>query len=193
MYCRPNIFGGIIELTVNAPQGRWSCKYVVVGWGETGGVVYMLYRYDFHFIKSLVPSLRELIWPIASASCLEDHMPGQIDSKTDNRSQHFSNTTCYEEIACPEKECKVWFAKKLRYLVGANRTRQFCLAKLTLFWKNDQFVHKNLSLSSTELTCSICGLVDSAGQFWQMESALKHENLVLIESIWATSELMKRN
>lgn len=54
--------------------------------------------------------------------------------------------------------------KKLRYPVGGevraltrlsgltyrivhstNRTQQFCPVHLTLFWKNDQFVHKNLS------------------------------------------------
>ena len=94
MYCRPNIFEGVIELT---PQGRCLSRHVVVGWWETGGVVYMLYQYDFHFSKSLVTSLRDLIWLLVSVSCMDDHMPGQINSETDDRLQHFTNTTAMKK------------------------------------------------------------------------------------------------
>ena len=95
--------------------------------------------------------------------------------------------------------------KKLRYPVGGevraltrlsgltyrivhstNRTQQFCPVNLTCFGRTTSSSIR-ISLGSTELTCSICG------QFWQMESALKHENLVLIESRRATSELMKKS
>ena len=162
---------------------------MVVGWWETGGVVYMLYI-NTTFISVRVSLLLFVIW--------YDYL----------YRLHVWTIICQDRLivkpmtACnilliqllwrnslSRKEWKVWFTKNCGTpWVGKSGRLPVCRdwptessipqiernssvrSTWTCFGRTTSSSIR-ISLSSTELTCSICGLFDLAGQFWQMESA----------------------